>query len=157
VTKPVTKSDIRDQYANQISAMVDTAQAMVNIITGTGDPQQPVVQMTSKVGDWDGDVLDVTNFNIPFDRSEVDTDLKDSVSDKTSPGTVADLSVTTAQGDWLGMCQRSFHLRHASRTRQYLAAASRLRGLSHDGGPLNRGVLGRVASFLRRGRKGASA
>lgn len=83
-----------------------------------------------------------------FDRSEISSkyvDVHTNSGGKT--GTVKEGIVLKLQHDWLGALERDMHLRKRTRVRLAAHAAARTRGIGHDDGPVNNGII-RYLSIL---------
>lgn len=81
----------------------------------------------------------ITPFAIPslgsvYDRTDINENYADCVSDGASPGTAGDVISLKTQGDILASMERAYRARHASSVRCMAHAAGRRAGHGHEKG-----------------------
>ena len=141
-------AEVRSRFLANINAIVATGnnhdQALKNV-------EQRKLHEVDK-NEWSGDVFDIPGMHSPWDRLENEEDVKNAIKDPDTPGVSGDLIHSTLQGDWLASQERSFRMRHQTRVRSAIHAASRRFGHGHEAGTLQKGVLGYIKGIAKMSR-----
>ena len=151
---PQARSDSDPVLETQIKALEKQAEA-----EGLNRPQGKQTQWmrpTAQQGST-GDIFDMTDMGLPFNRDQSNAWFVEAIKDATNPGSVGDMIVTTTQIDYLAIMERSFRSRQAySRAKAMLHMSARKAGHGHDNGPLVQAVLEHVRALVKKN-KGAAA
>ncbi len=139
-------AEIRDRLREQLLALAASAEN-AGAAAALSEPRR---WTQLELGDWDGDLTNISEIPQAFDREEIAQDYKDAIKDSTSPGTVGDLMISQLQGDYLAIQQRAFLARHAGHVRNLMHAAGRRRGHGHAAGVIRKGLLGYLEELLKK-------
>lgn len=140
-----SKSDVRDQFSDQIKALATMAKAQGTSLRGTGQR----LQYSPELNGWNGDISNLADVGLPFDRDQHKEDMEAAISDLEEAGTVGDLVASTLQGDVLAALERSYRTSTTSRVRRTIHASARRSGHGHDAGLFLRGYQGFVEGVLK--------
>jgi len=133
------------RFQKQIEGSRDTAEAAWKAMQNTGQLKQHQINKN----EWDGDVFNYEGMRSPFDKTENEEDVRESIKDSKSPGVVGDLIVSVMQGDYLAVQERSFRSRHTTRVRATIHRSARAYGQQHNAGVLQQGVVGHAEGILK--------
>jgi len=97
--------------------------------------------MPPKAG-WDGDIFKWNKMDKPFDSTQPNEELTQTISSGDSPGRTGDLVNTNTSIDYLAAMERAFRARHTMTFPRNVAhATARKHGLGHDKGPLKLSLI----------------
>lgn len=97
---------------------------------------------------WSGDLRDHDGMELPFQDDSLQEQMN-RVLTSEEPGSTGDTMVIHQQGDMLAREKRAFHDRHSTWLRNVCHAAARHRGHAHEGGILQRSILGYLEDLLK--------
>ncbi len=89
---------------------------------------------------WSGDPRDIRGMSAAFDRTALNEQYVDLISDKTQECKIGETMATKLQVDYVAAMERGFRTRHCSSIRAKIHAAARRRGMGSPSGPLTGGV-----------------
>lgn len=139
------KADVSRRFTKTIEKLVAAGSNAAEALANKTQLKQHEIDKNG----WDGDVFNLDDMSKPWDRKELGDMVVASIKDAASPGVAGDIIVSTLQGDWLSAQERAFRLRHTTKPRANLHAASRRRGHGHPGGLFAKGLVNYVKNIVK--------
>jgi hypothetical protein len=139
---PIPVATLDPVFVDHLDTMETVSSAAAAATTLLGQRQW----MLPPLGGWDGDPYNIQGITLAFDRTTLNAQYVELVSDPDREAKIGEVMVTKLQVDYLAASERAFRTRHASSVRLRLHAAARRRGQGVSQGPFS----GSIGLWLQR-------
>jgi hypothetical protein len=136
---------LNTEFTDQLTALKDTADANADAVCG--DTQRK--WYLPPLGAWSGDPYDIPNTRYAFDRSSLNADYINVISDIPQRGRQGEAMILKLQLDYIIALERSFRTRQASIIRSKVHAGIRRKSHAASGGLYDTGN-GTIVMWLTR-------